>query len=196
MQATRQLPDHYQEQASLDVSRDTRTILLLNLVGLLLFVPFGWLFWRLFGIIRPDVNALSVEIGGLGSLFLFVGLLLLVVVGVIFLHELVHGIFLWWFTGSRPHFGVGAGYAYAAAPDWYLPRGQHIVVALAPLLLISAGGLFLLTLLPPDFFLHLFVGLLINAAGAVGDLAMVGWLLLKPAHALVRDTGPAITIYY
>lgn len=195
MQATQQLPPGYQEQSSLDASRDKKTMVILNLAGALLLVPFGWLFLYLFATIRPDVSAFSLEIRGLGSLFLLGGLLL-AVVGVILLHELVHGLFIWWYTGSRFHFGVGVGYAYAAVPDWYLPRRQHMVIALAPLLLISLVGLTVVTFLPTAVFPYLFVALVLNAVGSVGDLAMVGWLLFKPAHTLVRDTGPAIFIYY
>ncbi|HRQ40196.1 MAG TPA: DUF3267 domain-containing protein [Chloroflexota bacterium] len=196
MQATQQLPGDYQEQSSLDVSRDKKTMVILNLVGVLLLVPFSLLFLYLFAAIRPDVRTVSLEISGLGSLFLFGGLMVLAAAGVILLHELVHGLFIWWYTGSRFHFGVGVGYAYAAAPDWYFPRRQHMVIALAPLLFISLFGLALLPFLPTAVFPYLFVALVLNAAGSVGDLAMVGWLLLKPAHTLVQDTGPAIYIYY
>lgn len=168
----------------------------LNLAALLLLVPFGWLFFRLFAAIRPDFTGLGLEIGGLGSVLLFLVLMLLAIFGVILLHELVHGLFIWWFTGSRPKFGVGTGYAYAAAPDWYFPRWQHLIIAVAPLLLISGAGLALLPFLPMSTFFYLFVALMMNAVGSVGDLAMVGWLLLQPGHALVRDTGPAIYIYH
>lgn len=168
----------------------------LNLVGLLLLVPFGWLFFRLFAAIRPDFSGLGLEIGGLGGVLLFLVLLLFSIFGIILLHELVHGLFIWWFTGSRPHFGVGVGYAYAAAPDWYFPRWQHLIIAVAPLLLISGAGLALLPLLPQWAFFYLFVALMMNAVGSVGDMAMMGWLLLKPSHTLVRDTGPAIYIYH
>jgi len=196
MQATQQLPPDYLEQASLDVSRDKKAMLLLNLAGLLLLIPFGWLFATLFAVIRPNVATISLAFSGLGS-FLLVGVqMLLVVLGVVLCHELVHGLFFWWYTGSRFHFGLGMGYAYAAAPDWYLPRHQHRVVGLAPLVLISLLGLTLLPFLPTAVLPYLFVALLFNAAGSVGDLAMVGWLLLKPSHTLVRDTGPAIYIYF
>jgi hypothetical protein len=196
MQATQQLPPNYQEQASLDLSADKKRMLLLNLAGLVLLIPFGWLFATLFAILRPDVTRFSLEFSGLGSVLLFGGQMVFVIVGVVLLHELVHGLFIWWYTGSRFHFGLGIGYAYAAAPEWYLPRRQHTVIALAPLLLISLLGLALLPFLPTAVFLYLFVALLFNAAGSVGDLAMVGWLLLKPPHSLVRDTGPAVYIYY
>lgn len=195
MKATQQLPAGYQGQTSLDLSRDRKMMIALTLAGFLLLLPFGWLFSYLFAVIRPDVIGLSLEFGG-AEILLHGGLMLLAIVGSVLLHELTHGVFIWRYTGGRPEFGLGLGYAYAAAPDWYIPRRQHIVIALAPLLLISLLGLALLPLLPMAVFPFLFVALLFNAAGSVGDLAMVGWLLLKPARTLVRDTGPAIHLYY
>ncbi len=125
MQATKQLPSNYQQRASLDISRDKKTMIALNLAGMLLLIPFGWLFLYLFALIRPDTTAFSLEVSGLG-VFLVGGLLLLVVVGIVLLHELVHGLFIWLYTGSRLHLGLGASYAYAAAPDWYIPLPRQI----------------------------------------------------------------------
>jgi hypothetical protein len=197
MKATQYLPDQYQEQTNLDLSQDRRLMLLLNILGLILLIPWGWLFLQLFGMIRPDAGTLSIEIGGLGTLLLTMLLFLATIVLVVTLHELVHGLFFWWFTGKRPHYGTGAGYAYAAAPPgWYLPRQQYFIVALAPLFVISIVGLALLPLLPSAAFIYLFAALLFNAVGSVGDLVVVGWLLQRPPHTLVQDSGPAITIYY
>jgi hypothetical protein len=111
------------------------------------------------------------------------------------LHEGIHGLLFWRFTGARPTFGFKGLYAYAAAPDWYLPRNQHIVVALAPLLLITLGGLVLLAVLPEVALLPSIVFVALNAGGAVGDIVAVFWLLRADASALVQDTGDAVTVF-
>src|SRR6266699_209791 len=67
---------------------------------------------------------------------------------VLILHELTHGLFFWLFTKSRPAFGFKGWYAYAAAPGWYLPRAQFLVVVGAPLTLLSLLGEALLLLVP------------------------------------------------
>jgi hypothetical protein len=53
----------------------------------------------------------------------------------------VHGAAYWWFTRARPVFGLDGWHAYAAAPGWILARGQIVVVALAPLVVLTAGAL-------------------------------------------------------
>jgi hypothetical protein len=34
-----------------------------------------------------------------------------------------------------------------------------------------------------------------NAAGAIGDLFMAGWVLRQPSTAIVRDAGVAVIVY-
>ncbi|MBX3056525.1 MAG: DUF3267 domain-containing protein [Anaerolineae bacterium] len=89
-----------------------------------------------------------------------------------------------------------AGYQEQSSLDASRDKKTMVILNLAGALLISLVGLLLVTFLPTAVFPYLFVALVLNAAGSVGDLAMVGWLLFKPAHTLVRDTGPAIFIYY
>jgi len=48
--------------------------------------------------------------------------------------------FFWVFTRSRPVFGLRGWYAFAAAPGWFLTRGQYLVTILAPFLILSVLG--------------------------------------------------------
>jgi len=74
--------------------------------------------------------------------------ILLALVAVLLLHELVHGAFFWLITRSRPRFGLQITYAYAAAPDCYIPRNPYLVVGLSPLVLITLAGIVMLPLIP------------------------------------------------
>ena len=65
-------------------------------------------------------------------------------VGNLVVHELIHGLFFWLFTGSAPRYGLGLSYAYAAAPDWYIPRRKYQVTGLAPVVIIGLGCLLLM----------------------------------------------------
>ena len=112
------------------------------------------------------------------------------------LHEAAHGAFFWVFTRERPAFGLEPPFAaYAAAPDWYLPRRQHLVVGLAPFTLITLVGLALLPVVPAFVVPVLLLIMVTNAAGSIGDSVMVVWLLTQPRDILVQDTGAAINIY-
>ena len=197
MQPRSSLPDGYRPLRTLDLAEDRRALIGLNLLGALLLVVFGWLFLRVALVLAPQFIATYTR-GTLDSIVLPLPVLLgclLGVVAMVVLHELAHGLGFWLFTRQRPTFGFTPLYAYAAAPAWYLPRNQYLVVGLAPLVLLTLGGLALLPVVPVAVVPPLLVVLTCNAAGAVGDLIVVGWLLTQPATVFVRDNGDTFTIY-
>lgn len=167
----------------------------LSLGSVLLFgLAAGLLLWAL-PQLRPDLLGFSFTVSGIGDLLRFVLLGLVLMAVVVVLHEAIHGLLFWRFTGDRPRFGFKGLYAYAAAPGWYLPRNQHLVVALAPLLLITLGGLLMIALIPTAAVLPLVLVVALNAGGAVGDLVAAIWLLRADAAALVQDTGDSMVIF-
>lgn len=188
---TQTLPPGYTPYFTLDLSKNIRLVVLLNLVAILLFAGFGWLFLRLAAaILPPERLSGSMAISGFTLLACLLAYALMLV-----LHELVHGAFFWLFTRQRPHFGFKGAYAYAAAPDWYFPKRQYMWVGISPLVVLSLLGLLLLPVLPSGGMLPWLVALAGNASGAVGDALIVGWLLFQPDTVLVQDHGDAVTVY-
>ena len=150
----------------------------------------------LFGLRPEDTRqGLVLGISGIGGILQ----VLLVVIGVtaamIVLHEAVHGVFFWLFTRAVPKFAFKGAYAYAAAPDWYLPKYQYLVTALAPLVLLSLVGVGLMLVVPPGGFVVLLLFLVTNASGAIGDLWVAGWLLRQPDACYANDHGDAVSLY-
>ncbi len=194
-QATDRLPFGYVLRGKVDLTKQPRLYFALNVLGLVILVAAGVLFVALARLLRPDaVTALFEQFSRGGSARQIV-LLLGILVVMLVIHEAIHGVFFWRFTGARPKFGIGPGYAYAAAPGWYLPRNQYLVVGLAPLVLISLGGLALITVMPASWIGALLALMIGNASGAVGDMAVVAWLLTLPKTALANDDGSAVTVY-
>jgi hypothetical protein len=175
------------------VSTDTRALLVLNIAALFMLVLSGWLMLWVTAIIRPDVT-LSGSFGAV-EVLLGAAMILAALVFMLVLHEAIHGLFFWVYTRARPRFGFKGAYAYAAAPDWYIPRNQYIIVGIAPLILMTLGGIALLPVVPEWLLLPLVIIVVMNASGAVGDIAVVGWLLFLPQHTLIRDLGDAMTMY-
>jgi hypothetical protein len=102
---------------------------------------------------------------------------------------------MFWFTRTRPVFAFRGYYAYAAAPGWYFPRRQYMLVSLAPLVLLSLLGLVLLAFVPAGWFLTVISFVAFNGSGAIGDLAVFIWLLRQPSTCLAYDVGEAVTLY-
>jgi hypothetical protein len=115
--------------------------------------------------------------------------------GVLALHEVVHGVAVL-AAGRRPSFGAGLlhGMPYlSTTSNSVFSRDQFIAIALAPLVVISAGGaavMFAAAASSPA----LVVPLTLNAVGAVGDLNLVLVALRYPARVLIRDERVGVTI--
>lgn len=192
MQATKILPDTYCHQHTLNLG-GRKQALVLNGAGIILLFIFGWLFMGIAAALNPRFFVLSLT---LFARSINVGSFILIMVAVILLHELSHAFFFWLFTRERPKIGLNLLYAYAAAPDWYFPRRQFILIGLAPLLVITSAGLLLLPFVNFLTVPKLVLALTVNAAGAVGDILVTIWLLAQPSDSLVRDEGPAIHLYH
>lgn len=189
--ATKILPPGYEPLYTLDLTKDLRVGMYLNLAVLFMFFVFSYLFISVGRTLRPEAWA------GEQTLLGEVGLLDLLIVFalMIILHEGIHGLFFWVFTRERPKFGLKLLYAYAAAPDWYIRRNPFMWVGLSPMLLISFFGVAVIPLVPSSWMPVLILFLTINAAGSMGDVFIVLKLLSQPDDALIQDLGDSFTIY-
>jgi hypothetical protein len=201
MKAVKTLPADYEPIGTLDFSQSKAALIVVNVIGLVLMGLFIWLGVWFMGVVFPGVDVIlalwSVTggVAGLGGRVIIIVLALVVTLGVGVLHELVHGLFFWLFTRERPAFGARSLYFYAGAPDWYLPRGQHIIVGLMPFALLTLFGLAVAALVPEAVAAWILLAIVANVGGAAGDLMAAVWLLRQPPETLVCDTGLAITIY-
>jgi hypothetical protein len=194
---TKSLPENYHAIGSIDLSKNLRALIWLNLIGLGLFVLTGSVFIQALYWLRPHEagNGLTLNLSGAGSILELVVAFLALYAGMILLHEAIHGLFFWSFTGERPVFAIRWSYAYAAAPGWFLPRNLYFVIALSPLVGISLLGLAIFALAPPAWFMPTLVVVVANASGAIGDIWVALWLLRHPPTCLARDQGDAVTLY-
>ena len=145
--------------------------------------------------VRPDQAGMDITVHSLLDILILFGWVVLASVLVVIIHEAIHGVFFWLFTGSRPIFAFKGAYAYAAAPGWYLPRGAYMLTGLAPLVILSLAGLVVLAVAPASWLTLITLALVINASGSVGDLAAVIWLARQPINCLAQDFGDRIEIY-
>jgi hypothetical protein len=197
MKPTQILPDNYRSIGSFDLRNNPQKLLQLNILGFVLFAASAWLFSALLFLLRPDEARIGLVLGffDLGGIVQAILAVVAVTVAMIVLHEAVHGVGFWYFTRTMPKFAFKGVYAYAAAPDWFLPRGQYLLVALAPLVVLSLLGAALMLVVPPSGFIMLLLFLVSNASGAVGDLWVAAWLLRQPATCYANDRGDAVTLY-
>ncbi len=195
MPASKTLPPIYRHKSTLDLSSG-RAALWMNLAAVPLLFVYGWLFGRIYMAFLP-VNPFPNGLGTIFTVFSLVDLFILLAAIVLMLvfHELIHGLFFWLFTAERPKFALRSGYAFAAAPGWYLPKFQYISVGLAPLLVITILCLVLAAFFPPVYVPYLLIIATFNAAGALGDVIVVLWVFGQSNAVLVRDQGDKFSAY-
>ncbi len=197
MKPTQSLPNAYRSIGTFDVRNNSQTMVRLNILGFVLFAVSAWFFAVVLNVLRPAdaKNGLAVSFSDLGGILQSVMAVILATGAMIVLHEAVHGIFFWLFTRSIPKFAFKGLYAYAAAPQWYLPKSYYLVVALAPLVVLSLAGMALMLVVPSSWFIILLLFLVINASGAIGDLWVTAWLVRQPNTCYANDLGDAVTLY-
>jgi hypothetical protein len=195
MRAVTTLPSGYRSSRTITFSHNPGLLIGLNLAGVVLFVAFGLLFLFLAGFLSPAfTRSESGTVSGWGLVLIPVVLIGSVLFTLI-VHELTHGLFFWIFTRKRPTFGFKGFYAYAAAPEFYIPRNQFILIGLAPFVVMSLVGIALLPFTSLGVALTIVLILTMNAAGAVGDFYAVGVLLTRPSTTLIRDFGDGMACY-
>ena len=191
MKATQTLPDNYQPFARLNIE-DKRTQLILNIAGLVLLAVFGVLFFLWMAAFHSADFAAGIQFNLQIGQFLAAILALIIV---LVLHEGIHGLAYWLLAGVRPVFAFKGAYAYAAAPGWYVARGPYLAIGLAPLVLLSLAGMLALAVTPLSWLAVIYFAVVMNAAGAVGDLWVAVLLLRAPRGCLALDSGEEIQLF-
>jgi hypothetical protein len=191
MKATQTLPENYQPYARLNIE-DKRTQLILNIAGLVLLAVFGALFFLWMAAFHSADFAAGIQFSLQIGQFLAAILALIIV---LVLHEGIHGLAYWLLAGVRPVFAFKGAYAYAAAPGWYVARGPYLAIGLAPLVLLSLAGMLALAVTPLSWLAVIYFAVVMNAAGAVGDLWVAVLLLRAPRGCLALDSGEEIQLF-
>ena len=178
---------------SLDLTKNKAAVWAMNGASLPLLILFGGLFLAYLRLVRPGMGAALLSVPAIDWLFLVGSIVLFV--ALIVVHELIHGAFFWVFTRSRPVFVLRGWYAFAAAPGWYLTRRQYLVTILAPFLILSLLGMFLMAILPVLPAAVVLIMTIFNATSSVGDL-WIAFRLAGQRHPVVaEDRGDGVNFY-
>ena len=154
----------------------------LNIAGFFVFVLSFFLLSSFAALVRPALMNTSGSINaGIVAVVVVLQTIMLITI-----HELIHGFFFWVFTRSRPVFALRLFYAYAGAPDWYIPTRQYTIVTLGPLVIIGAVGLLLMLLAPISWIMFIIFFVAMNTGGAMGDLLV--FTRLFKHHPVALDT--------
>jgi hypothetical protein len=199
MKKRKKFEEKYMENSRLDFSADKSKLIvsyMIRLIGLFLFY---YLFGGIITIIRPEIpfsfdTFLTISIANIPH-WLSIIFIILVVMLVLYLHELVHASLFFLSQGVPPKIGINGPIIYAAASGYLNARSIMIINALTPFTVISVFGLILSAILPPSVLPWTFIPSAINAAAAGGDFIAVFWLIKLPAYAIIQDYGDILVAY-
>jgi len=183
------LPENYQEVFYWRLTSNFSRVVILNIISVLSFVVFGWLFLEFARIFAKLSLSVSFDLFGMAILFLSI-------VFTLILHEGIHAIFMKMF-GSKPIFGFIFPIAiYTTSPGFAYKRNSYLIITLAPLLVINLLyiGLTLLFSGSPFIFI-LLICATVNASGAVGDLWISKIVLGYPKSAFIMDEKDGVRVF-
>lgn len=205
MKARTTIPPGYSQQAVLDPLKNWKYAVAAVLTGSALLVVTIWLLTQFITTFRPAALAgirlsdmlTTTATGTLFSLpFILIRDFVIALILVLIIHELVHGLFYWGFSGRRPRFGLQGLAPYTAAPPGvYFSRNQVLVVGLAPLVLLTLVGVPLMLVVPMLLVPILLFFVALNAGGSAMDLLMVISLLSFSADTVMEDNGVKSIVY-
>jgi len=190
MKPTQSLPSTYIPYDNFNPTMWRKT----NWVMWIFGIALAWLSYsflrRLAEILRPNFQPRPLHFQAL-TLERLWSILILVVILTIFLaiHELIHAIFLWTFTGQFPNLATGGGGIAIRLPGWYIPRNQFLIVNLAPFVVITLIGTFLLAGMPERYISLTVFFTAMNIAGSIFDIFTTVYLVLFPPTIYLETEG-------
>ncbi len=188
MKSYEQLPEGYKEILHIDLQKDKKLMLIVNLLGLIPAVLMG-VFLGPIIVYLMVIRQLSPEAMLYGLLGALAGMAVYVV-----LHEWVHAVFMRRFCTARVKFGFTGMYAYAGSAGYYCRR-HYLIIALAPVVIWGTVLAVLNVVLPMVCFLPVYLIQLVNLSGAGGDLYVFLRFRKLPEDILIQDSGVAMTVF-
>lgn len=190
MKAIGVLPEDYGEIYSLNLQKDKRTAIIVNLLALAIAAVMA----VSMNFFVPVTSVFDMS-GGIVRYFLRLAALIVLMVLYTVLHELVHGIAMKLCGTKRVKYGFTGLYAFAGSEDYY-DKKSYIFIALAPIVLwgtvLAAVNFFV----PTEWFWIVYMIQLINISGAAGDMFAAVKFSRMPKNILIQDSGVSMRVFY
>lgn len=189
MKAFEALPEGYKEICAIDLQKNKKLALLVNLLALAIavMITVPMLF------VVPISAMFSMENGLLHYALRFVALLVFTVLYLV-LHELVHGIAMKICGTKKVKYGFTGMYAFAGSKDLYDKRA-YIFIALAPVVLWGIVLALINPFVSTEWFWVIYFIQISNLSGAAGDLYVTFKFSRLPKDILIQDYGVGMTVY-
>jgi hypothetical protein len=189
MKAVEALPEGYREIYSVDLQKNKKLAFWVNalslLIAALLAIPMHF--------VVPISTFFSME-DGIGSYFIRIVAVAVLMVLYIVLHELVHGVAMKMCGTKKVKYGFTGLYAFAGSNDFY-GKKSYIFIALAPVVLWGIVLAVVNPFVPIEWFWVVYWIQISNLSGAAGDFFVTAKFSKMPDDILVRDHGVGMKVF-
>lgn len=189
MKALETLPDGYREICSVDLQKNKKAALTVNIIAVVitavLVVP------MLF--VVPISSLFSMEKGILNYMLRFGAFFVLIILYMV-LHELVHGIAMKICGTKKVKYGFTGMYAFAGSNDFY-DKKSYIFIALAPVVLWGIVIAVINPFVSAEWFWIVYFLQIANLSGAAGDIFVTVKFSKLPSDILVQDYGVGMKVF-
>ena len=189
---------NFNNKIILDFHKNIKLLIVVNFLCVISLLFFYTLFYYLLKLLglnsSTDILFYIQAFDNLPSLNKYIFFVLILITATI--HELIHGLFFYLFTGDRPKIGIKSIYAYAGAPEWYINKNRFFIISLSPLVIITILAIIILSVIPDSYFSIVFLLFTLNAGGSFGDIWVCIKLLNKPKDTYINDSGIVLSINY
>lgn len=189
MKAIEKLPEGYKEIYSIDLQKDKKAAIAVNLlaviIAIIMLVPLHF--------VVPINSMFSLENGMPNYLLRSCSFLVFMVLYLV-LHELVHGIAMKICGTKKVKYGFTGMYAFAGSTDYY-DKKSYIFIALAPVVLWGIVLAVINPFVPIEWFWVVYLVQIINISGAAGDLFVTVKFSRFPRDILIQDHGVGMQVY-
>lgn len=183
------LPVDYRELYTIDLEKNKRSALYINLLGLLITIVMA----VVMNFILPITTLFEGDVSALGLLIRIIVLAVLLV-GYVVLHEWTHGFAMSRCGASKVVFGFSGMYAFACCHEFF-SKTVYLIIALAPVVIWGIIINIVCFLVPATWFWIFYIIQIANIAGSAGDYYVIFHFLFLPDDILVYDMGTSMTIY-
>ena len=188
------LPDEYVESYRIDMMHDKKKAIWLNLVALLVVLPFIGIYLLLLKF-TPIYLTTTFDLQTSVTLQVVALSFILAMILYIILHELVHGIVFKFYSHEKLKFGFHGLYASACIPNAYFYKKPYLHAGLAPLVVFSFVFIIPLFFVNDLWFLFFYGLLTVHISGCSGDIYVAFKLMSYASDTLINDQGVSMTFY-
>ncbi len=189
MKAVRELPIGYKEIFSVNLQKDKKIAIIINvvaiLIGVLMAVPMNFYI---------PITTLFDFSQGVKNYFARFIVLMVSMIAYLILHEAVHGVAMKICGTKKVKYGFTGLYAYAGSDDFY-GKKSYIFIALAPVVLWGIVLAVINCFVSANWFWVVYFIQISNISGAAGDFYVTAKFSKMPDDILVKDCGVGMTVY-